>query len=425
MLEKIILENFKIHQSLELNLKNFTIFIGPNSSGKSSILQSLLILKNSLAKQQNRGIQYSSGSYDYGDFDDIVSLRKSSNNILMHVVGFKKLPHGLTTDYPTYAKYGYKLVFDKEGPKQVYLGLTLDDFEITFDWRLHKDIKCMIRGKFDNQPLSLANVSIDIFHPRFSTTSKNKDFQDRFFKLFVNGNFTKDLLDNFHYVQHHRSAISYGGQLLKYVDDILSTEARNLTSRLISNLSKQPELLTQVSNFIERLTGKTVRTRNVDLHDMTDVPGVTLDFVKNGFYNAIIHEGSGPNQVILLLVTLLDSKEGSTIAIDEPEIHLHPKFQSDLVKIMMEIAKKQSKQIIFTTHSEHMLYPFLASISSKDKNSLSPNDVAVYYFEYPEGELKSKVEKLDINENGQISGGLKGFWESDLEMLQEFSGKNE
>lgn len=425
MLESILLQNFKIHQTLQLNLKPFNILIGPNSSGKSSIFQSILILKNSLSSKQNIGIAYSHGSYDYGDFEDLVSLRKPSNDITIHVVGFKKLPHGLKENSSVYTKYAYKLVFNKEGPQQVYLFLTVDDYEITFDWKQNKEIKCRIIDQANPKPLGAVNLQMVGLHPRFATNSGNAEFQRKFNQLFQNGDFTKDLLGNFRVVPYNRSATTYGGQLMKDVGDILSSEAQHITSRLITNLSKQPELLTQVSNFIERLTGKSIRPRNVDLSRLTDVPGVTLDFVKEGFYNAIIHEGTGPNQVILLLATLLDSEEGSTIAIEEPEIHLHPKFQSSLAKIIIEIAKSQSKQIIFTTHSEHMLYPFLASIASKNKNSLLINDVAIYYFEYPTAKLESKVEKLGINEHGQISGGLKGFWESDLEIFKEFSGKHE
>ena len=45
-LAQISLENFKSHRESSFELKPITIFIGPNSCGKSSILQSLLMLKN-------------------------------------------------------------------------------------------------------------------------------------------------------------------------------------------------------------------------------------------------------------------------------------------------------------------------------------------------------------------------------------------
>ena len=65
-INKIILENFKSFPRIELPLTNINILIGHNSSGKSSILQSLLILKNSLTQTpRSPGLKLVSNSYDF------------------------------------------------------------------------------------------------------------------------------------------------------------------------------------------------------------------------------------------------------------------------------------------------------------------------------------------------------------------------
>ena len=86
---------------------------------------------------------------------------------------------------------------------------------------------------------------------------------------------------------------------------------------------------------------------------------------------------------------------------------------------MIELGKTQDKQIIFATHSEHMLYPFLASIASKQENSLKPSDVAIYYVSIDEKTNLSTIEYLEIDNNGQIRGGLKDFWEDDFQVFSE------
>ncbi len=116
-----------------------------------------------------------------------------------------------------------------------------------------------------------------------------------------------------------------------------------------------------------------------------------------------------------------ESPRDSIIGIEEPELHLHPKAQSKLSKIIMRMAHSHKKQIIFTTHSEHMLYPFLASIASSEKDSLKIEDLAIYSVNQNDDANYSIVEPLPINEHGQIKGGLKGFWESDLEVFEDFS----
>jgi len=145
-----------------------------------------------------------------------------------------------------------------------------------------------------------------------------------------------------------------------------------------------------------------------------------VDFVKKGFSNAIVNEGTGPNQVILLLSIILGVPNGSIIAIDEPEIHLHPNAQSKLAKIIMRISREENKQIIFSTHSEHMLYPFLAAVSDK---KIKPNEVSICYFDQNENG-SPRVERLEINEHGQLKGGLKGFWDADIEAFSEFLRDN-
>ncbi len=423
-LTKIILENFKAHRHLELPLRKYTILIGPNSTGKSSILQAILITKRSLSTQQYHGLITKTDSIDLGDFSDIITLGDTQNVLSIHIIGTKLIEHGISESGKISAGFGYKFSFDNEGEKEVYLGTTIDDYEITFRAERNKDVKANFRNKFDQQTsLKIENPHSQNLHPRMNAIGQNKEEVSRFNKLFNNGDFTRKLFNDFHYVPFSRTAIKYGEILSRVEDDFLSVEPQHITRFLFSNLSKNPKLLDSVSELMNQLTGKNIRARNLDLPATGADQGVTLDFVKKGFTNAITNEGTGPNQAILLLTVLAGTSEGSVIAIDEPEIHLHPAAQTRLGKIMMKVGKDNSKQIIFATHSEHMIYPFLASIGSEDKNSLNPNDVAIYYCGTDEKTGLAKVEHLPINEHGQIKGGLKGFWEADLEVLSEYVGE--
>ena len=47
-------------------------------------------------------------------------------------------------------------------------------------------------------------------------------------------------------------------------------------------------------------------------------------------------------------------KRGATLLMEEPEIHLHPKAQAELASVIVEEAKASNKQVIMTTHSEHI-----------------------------------------------------------------------
>ncbi|MCV0411258.1 AAA family ATPase [Nitrosopumilus sp.] len=415
-LEKIRLENFKSHVNWEIPLSQFNILIGSNSSGKSSILQALLILKTSLKQQGTNNLTYSTDSYDYGNFKDVVSFGDLTRKIRIGVEGIKTIATGIDYEGKTKADFGYYVTEGEKGISDVYLGVNVDHYDFEFSYR---NQKTRINSRRGQEEKSTLECSINGLHPRIAS-KEGSETSTRINNIFANGEFTEQLLDEFFYIPFFRSATKYGVKLVRTPDDLLSSSPESLMDVTLSKLSKDTDLLGKISSFIHQLTGKTIRTRNVDLLS-SELQGVTLEFVKNGFANAIANEGTGPNQVILLLTILVGSPSGSVIAIDEPEIHLHPKAQSKLVELMIEISNKDNKQLIFTTHSEHMLYPFLAKIASKQQ--INPTRVTVNSFYQDEKTGVSKIETLPINEHGQIKNGLKEFWETDFEMFSKYVGE--
>jgi predicted ATPase len=105
-------------------------------------------------------------------------------------------------------------------------------------------------------------------------------------------------------------------------------------------------------------------------------------------------------------------KDSKIICIDEPEIHLHPSVISKLVGVLVEIANKEQKQFVISTHSEHFITALLKHIKNED---LKTEDAKVYYLK-KEGQ-KTIIENQPINEKGQIEGGLIHFYETELEDL--------
>ncbi len=86
-IKKIILENFKSHRSTELELSKVNIIIGPNSSGKSSVFQALLLLKRLVTAGYNISVDQALnflgvGYVNLGSFDDIKHLRKHTPIII-------------------------------------------------------------------------------------------------------------------------------------------------------------------------------------------------------------------------------------------------------------------------------------------------------------------------------------------------------
>jgi predicted ATPase len=94
----------------------------------------------------------------------------------------------------------------------------------------------------------------------------------------------------------------------------------------------------------------------------------------------------------------------STIAIEEPEINLHPKFQSLLADLYMDAYKKYNIHFIIETHSEYLVRKLQTLVAKKE---LTPNEISIHYIYHhdkskrPAG--KPQVKKIRIRDDGRLS----------------------
>ena len=433
-IEKLHLENFKYHKNSTIDPKKITILIGPNGVGKSSILQSLLVMKRTLQKRESV-FTLQDDTLDLGKYDDIVRFRKLNDPLMVKFSGIKKLSHGLLYSDPTDCKFEYSVTMVNQIIAELHLDVKIGDYTIYYD-NNGKTTVAGITSRFKEFHLESRNPMANFFHPQIdldfnqvSSELKTKigfysdwdGFVRRFYNLFGNGSFTMDLLDNYYYVPFLRTVSKYSVQFFSSKEYVFNNPEKT-SAALFSRISMNNTLGRLVSDLISNLFGKTMQSRNVPSKNDAEKTEVTIDVMSGEFASALINEGTGLNQVVLLLSSLIEAPTNSVIGIEEPEIHLHPEAQGKLAKIMLAVALNDSKQIILTTHSEHMLYPFLASVASKKDNALTKDDLAIYYVGKDEQKNCSKIEPLEVNEFGQIKGGLKGFWDADLKAFSEFLG---
>jgi len=127
-------------------------------------------------------------------------------------------------------------------------------------------------------------------------------------------------------------------------------------------------------------------------------------------------EGSGTNALVQLLFELARAENGATVLMEEPEIHLHPGAQAELASVIAGEAKTSNKQVIMTTHSEHIAGRLLIGVA---EGKLSPDDIAIYSFEKDEHGICSASE-IEVSENGQVAGGLRSFFQTDLDEMRRY-----
>jgi len=117
--------------------------------------------------------------------------------------------------------------------------------------------------------------------------------------------------------------------------------------------------------------------------------------------------GLGVSQVLPVLVSAYASKN-KIIAIEQPEIHLHPALQADLGDVFIESAlSSNGNTFILETHSEHLILRILRRIRETSEGELesgaiplTPDQVAVLYVQ--PGKNGSEIMHIPINEEGEF-----------------------
>ena len=116
--------------------------------------------------------------------------------------------------------------------------------------------------------------------------------------------------------------------------------------------------------------------------------------------------GVGMSQLIPVLVHAM-AAQGELIAIEQPEIHIHPALQAELGDVFIESALKQGNTFLIETHSEHLILRIMRRIRETargklpaGKQPIRPEDVCILYVE--PSESGSIVREMPINEQGEL-----------------------
>ena len=119
--------------------------------------------------------------------------------------------------------------------------------------------------------------------------------------------------------------------------------------------------------------------------------------------------GFGVSQVLPVLVLLYYVPEGSTVLMEQPEIHLHPKVQSDLADVMLNVAAARNLQIVVESHSEHLMRRLQRRIA---EGYASSEDVKLYFVSSQGSQ--AHLSDLRLNEWGEIENWPESFFGDEM-----------
>ena len=368
MINTLNINNFKIHSNLDLQLGNLTILTGQNGMGKSSVIQSLLLLRQSydyLGKVQ--GVNLKGDLVDLGGANDVEC--QSSNNGLLEIRLFENNEHEM-------------------------------DFRFSYDVNTY-DTYLPAIGELPNREYL---KSCALFTDKFQYISA--------FRLGPQKGYERDT----NVVEHQRQISKISGQC-EYAVHFLSFYGKRVhcIPELLYEGTIDNTLESQVQYWMQHISPR-IRI---------DIEPAGADFKLNYKFSretqtmteemSAINVGYGITYALPILIAILSASPGSLIFIENPEAHIHPRAQAELMRLIMKAAKA-GIQVIIETHSDHIMNGALVAIA-KDTECLKL--VKAYYFDRDDTTHTSIPISLRILDDGRILNPPKGFFDQiDIDMKE-------
>src|SRR5690554_22082 len=371
MISNLYIKNFKILKDVDLSLSNLNVISGKNSVGKSSLIQALLLLRQSFEK----GTLIDSGLLLQGDF---VKIGK----------GRDAFTRDAEEEYMQFAIHW----------------LDGSELNLSYTYRQKSDLQ-EIRTVFPK------DVSID-------SLKKQSIFNNNFTYLSADRITSEDTYPVSDYHVNTLNTLGIRGEytphFLTEFEHFIIDEKSILHSSTASNT-----LLVQVSAWMCEISdGIKIGTKMIE-----EINGVSLTYeflTENGYTDKFSprNVGFGLTYTLPVVTALLSAKKGDILLIENPEAHLHPAGQSAMGKLISLVAQT-GVQLFIETHSDHILNGIRSSVA---KGNIDNDNVALFYFSKDEELKKHEVEIATpyLDEKGRIDEWPKGFfdeWDNQLDDL--------
>lgn len=432
MLTSLSLERFKSWKQIkDMRLAPITGLFGSNSSGKTSILQLLLMLKQTVESPDRAQVLNLGGDERslaaLGTFREVVHKHEtpsllqwglswtlpqelvvadpeqedatlfSGRDMEFHAevaengagrMVVKKLQYG-------FADHDFAMTRKSEAEEKYILSAGPSDFRFKRRkpgraWDLPPPVKCY---GFPDQ--------VRTYHQNAEFLA---DFELAFEELFSHIHYLGPLREypKREYLWAGAQPTDMGRRGEKAIDAMLASREREKISRGKGHKKLTVEEyvawwlqeLGLIHSFSVRPITKGSNLYQVWVRKTADAPEVLITDV-----------GFGVSQILPVLVLCYYVPEGSILILEQPEIHLHPSVQTGLADVFIDAIETRKVQIILESHSEYLLRRLQRRIAEE---KLSKNDAALYFCDIVDG--ISRLTPLELDIFGNIENWPKDFF---------------
>ena len=365
MITNLTLRNFKLHNHTSLKFKGLTILTGMNGMGKSTIIQSLILLRQ---------------SYMMGDLDAGLNLKGDLCDA------------GMSGELACQASQEHYL----------YIGLQFcNQEELRFAFLYPNNIMdTMLPGLDDNQTSKTVLSKYSLFNENFQYLSAYRfgpqKSYNRDTSLVVSKKQMSKTMGQCEYAVHF---------LEQYKNTNIPIEELAIIED--SDITCDYRLAVQVERWLRLISP------NIKINIEPTGEDFKLKYKFNREENTItdditaLNTGFGITYVLPILIAILSANKDAIIIVENPEAHIHPKGQAVLMALISK-AVTYGVQVIIESHSDHIINGALVAVNKK---IITRDSLSIYYFEREEHGHTALSYQLQVSDTGRISHPPKGFFD--------------
>ncbi|MGA1130647.1 MAG: AAA family ATPase [Prochlorotrichaceae cyanobacterium] len=366
MIESVELKNFKCFEAQTLNVGKLTLLAGLNSSGKSSFLQSLLLLRQ---------------SYYQGIFPD---RGLALNGELVNI--------GTAKD-------------------ALFEGAIEDKIDLKITWTSQLEALWSFNYNSSSDVLKLESlpVSANIYQTSL--------FNNAFHYLTAERLGPRPFFETSDFQVQQRKQIGTRGEYAAHFLSVYGYDSIPHLSVLGHPEADSSSLIEQVRAWMREISPGT----RIETKLSPDMGLVNLQFFY-GLSNPrrATNVGFGITYTLPILLAILSSLTGTLLIVENPEAHLHPKGQA-MMGTLLALAASCGVQVLIETHSDHVLNGIRLAVHG---GKIKPEEICFHFFQRIEkdNQALAQVVSPKIDRNGRIDRWPDGFfdeWDKSLDALLE------
>ena len=378
MITRVDLDLFKCFRILRLPTEPLTLLSGTNASGKSTVMQALVLLHQTILEHEwSTRLQLDGSELQLGNVTDVVDK----------VYGRREFSIGLV-DSECSARWKFEYGENKQDMSVAVAAVDVGLGEIKSPRKLR-----FLMPETVSEPLSvLANRLRSLSYITAERVGPREAYQ---------------LQDP--------SATQVVGPRGENAVGLLHLKRDETVLPSIALPSDPPTLLKQVEARMNQFfPGVSLRVEQVPQTNIVTMGLRTSDATD---FHRPVNVGFGLTQVLPIIVAALSANAGDLLLVENPEVHLHPAGQALMGRFLAEIGAG-GIQVLVETHSDHVLNGIRRAVKSR---VIDPERVALHFFQ-PRDTAGEQVTSPMLDASGNIDRWPDGFFDQFDKDINHFAG---